>query len=100
MVVSGVGGFLFAEFRNERGASDLHSMRDDINAKGGLRGKPVKHRVLEIDGRSLSGAGMAATLRLFQEGGVAPLTFAGGAGAQGNELAIPATGVIGSTLFV
>ena len=26
----------------------------DINAKGGLRGKPVKHRVLEIDGRSLS----------------------------------------------
>jgi len=33
MIVSGVGGFLFAEFRNERAADDMHSMRDDINAK-------------------------------------------------------------------
>jgi hypothetical protein len=33
MVVAAVGGFLFSEFRNERNSVDLHSMRDDINAK-------------------------------------------------------------------
>jgi hypothetical protein len=33
MVVSGVGGFLFSEFRSERAANDMHSMRDDINAR-------------------------------------------------------------------
>jgi hypothetical protein len=33
MLVSGVGGFLFSEFRSERTANDMHSMRDDINAK-------------------------------------------------------------------
>jgi len=33
MLVSAVGGFLFSEFRSERTANDMHSMRDDINAK-------------------------------------------------------------------
>jgi hypothetical protein len=33
MLVSGVSGYLFSEFRSERTANDMHSMRDDINAK-------------------------------------------------------------------
>jgi hypothetical protein len=33
MMVSGVSGYLFSEFRSERTANDMHSMRDDINAK-------------------------------------------------------------------
>jgi hypothetical protein len=33
MAVSAVGGFLFSEFRQERTAQDMHSMREEINAK-------------------------------------------------------------------
>jgi hypothetical protein len=33
MLVSGVSGYLFSEFRSERTANDMHSMRDEINAK-------------------------------------------------------------------
>lgn len=33
MAVSAVGGFLFSEFRNERAAQDLHSLREELNAK-------------------------------------------------------------------
>ena len=33
MVVSAVGGYLFSEFRSERTANDMRSMRDELNAK-------------------------------------------------------------------
>jgi len=33
MVGSGVGGFMFSEFRQERTAQDMHSMREELNAK-------------------------------------------------------------------
>jgi hypothetical protein len=33
MVVSAVGGYLFSEFRTERTVDDMHSMRDELNAK-------------------------------------------------------------------
>ena len=33
MLVSGVGGYLYSEFRSERTANDMQSMRDEINAR-------------------------------------------------------------------
>jgi hypothetical protein len=33
MVASAVGGFMFSEFRQERTAQDMHSMREELNAK-------------------------------------------------------------------
>jgi hypothetical protein len=33
MIVSAVGGYLFSEFRTQRTADDMHSMRDELNAK-------------------------------------------------------------------
>ena len=33
MLVSAVSGFLFSEFRQERAAQDMHSMREELNAK-------------------------------------------------------------------
>jgi hypothetical protein len=33
MLVSAVSGFLFSEFRQERTAQDMHSMREELNAK-------------------------------------------------------------------
>ena len=33
MLVSAVGGYFFSESRNERTAEDMHSMRDELNAK-------------------------------------------------------------------
>jgi hypothetical protein len=33
MLASAVGGFMFSEFRQERTAQDMHSMREELNAK-------------------------------------------------------------------
>src|SRR5882724_6091771 len=33
MMASGVGGFLYSELRQQRAAEDIHSMRDELNAK-------------------------------------------------------------------
>ena len=110
MLVSGVGGFLFSEFRSERTANDMHSMRDDINAKLQILAETTS-RLAARDSMTNGGASVASVMSPVSPaspGQIAPTTvesvifapacLAGSSCTEANSQPMALCGAIPSTM--
>lgn len=104
MLVSGVGGYLFSEFRSERAANDMHSMRDDINAKLQVLAETTSR----LAARDTAGASVASAVSPVSPVQVVPTTvesvifapacLAGASCTEANSQPMTLCGAIPSTM--